>query len=84
MEIGPVGTVRLAPRVRARGEGLAPPAALEVEATVLTGEETYTPSVLRAAAGAEEDDGAAFENQADEESGPPANGGWRNRVNYFV
>ena len=83
MEIGPVASVRLAPRVRIRGEGLTPREALEVSSTVLTAEETYTPSVLRAAAGAEEDDSAGFENLADEDAAQWASAA-RRSVSYVA
>lgn len=56
MEISRVTGVRIVPMVRSREADLAMPGVFEVEYSSRTGDEAYTPSVTRAASGAEEEE----------------------------
>jgi hypothetical protein len=67
MEIGPVSGIRLVPAIRS-GEGASGiPTVPDVEWSARVGDETYTPTVARAAGGAEEDDGEELEGDPDAE-----------------
>jgi hypothetical protein len=56
MEIGPVNTVRIAPMVKSRETDLGLTDVYEIERSSRIGDETYSPSVSKAASGFEEDD----------------------------
>jgi hypothetical protein len=56
MEIGPVGSVRIAPMVKPRVADLGLTDVYEVERSSRTGDETYSPSGTKAASGYEDDE----------------------------
>jgi hypothetical protein len=56
MEISPVAAVRLTPTLRTKETDLGLTDVYEIERSSRTGDETYTPSGSKAAAGGEEDD----------------------------
>ncbi len=56
MEISPVSGVRIAPMIRSKVTDLGLTDVYETERSTRSGDETYTPSVARAASGFEEDE----------------------------
>jgi hypothetical protein len=56
MEISPVTGVRIAPMIRSKVTELGLTDIYETEHTSRSGDETYSPSVVRAASGFEEDE----------------------------
>lgn len=78
MEIGPVASVRIAPMVKPRESDLGLTDVYQVERSSRTGDETYSPSVPKAASGFEneEDTFDDLEDDLDEEpkARPTGNG----------
>ncbi|MGD0830070.1 MAG: hypothetical protein ABR907_03945 [Terracidiphilus sp.] len=64
MEISPISGVRIAPMIRSKDTDLGLTDVYEVERSSRTGDETYSPSLARAATGFEDDE-ESFENPED-------------------
>ena len=67
MEIGPVAAVRIAPIIRSKVTDLGLTDVYETEQSTRSGDETYSPSVARAASGFDEDE-EKFEELEDAEA----------------
>ncbi|MGA3008934.1 MAG: hypothetical protein ABSD72_01605 [Terracidiphilus sp.] len=72
MEISPVAGIRIAPMVRPREADLGLTDIYQVERSSRTGDETYSPSVAKAASGFEDDEDTLdeLEDDVDAESRP--------------
>ncbi len=70
MEISPIPGIRIAPLVRSQVTDLGLTDVYEIERSSRTGDETYTPSGVKAATGFEDDEDK-FDDLGDEEEAEP-------------
>jgi hypothetical protein len=88
MEISPISGVRIAPMIRSKETDLGLTDVYEIERSSRTDDETYSPSLTRAASGIEDDE-ESFENpdeslDDDLETVPKGRVAAKRRVNYLA
>jgi hypothetical protein len=88
MEISPISGVRIAPMIRSKETDLGLTDVYEIERSSRTGDETYSPSMARAATGFEEDE-ESFENPDEDldddlETVPKGRVAAKRQVNYLA
>jgi hypothetical protein len=84
MEISPVAAVRIAPMVRPREADLGLTDVYEVERSSRCGDETYSPSVTKAASGFEDDEDTFDEPEEDPEAEPRVRPTEHGKINRFA
>lgn len=88
MEISPISGVRIAPMIRSKETDLGLTDVYEIERSTRIGDETYSPSLARAATGFEDDE-ESFENpdeslDDDLETVPKGRVAAKRQVNYLA
>jgi hypothetical protein len=84
MEISPVAGVRIAPMVRPREADLGLTDVYEVERSSRCGDETYSPSVTKAASGFEDDEDTFDELEDGLEAEPRARPAGNGKISRFA
>lgn len=84
MEISPVANVRIAPMVRPREDDLGLTDVYEVERSSRCGDETYSPSVAKAASGFEDDEDTFDELEDDPEAEPRVRSTGNGKISRFA
>jgi len=84
MEISPVAGVRIAPMVRPKEADLGLTDVYEVERLSRTGDETYSPSVTKAASGFEDDEDTFDELEDDLEAEPRVRSTGNGKISRFA
>jgi hypothetical protein len=84
MEIGPVTSVRIAPMVRPREADLGLTDVYEVERSFRTGDETYSPSVTKAASRFEDDEDTFDELDDGLDAEPSARSVEKRKISRFA
>jgi len=84
MEISPVAGVRIAPMVRPREADLGLTDVYEVERSSRTGDETYSPSVTKAASGFEDEEDTLDELENDLDAEPRVRSDGNGKISRFA
>ncbi len=84
MEISPVAGVHIAPIVRPREADLGLTDVYEVERSSRTGDETYSPSMTKAASGFEDDEDTFDELEDDPDAEPRLRSAVNGKISRFA
>jgi len=84
MEISPVANVRIAPMVRPREADLGLTVVYDVERSSRCGDETYSPSVTKAASGFEDDEDTFDELEDDLDAEPRVRSTRNGKISRFA
>ncbi|MGA2276508.1 MAG: hypothetical protein ABSG00_02810 [Terracidiphilus sp.] len=84
MEIGPVTAVRIAPRMKPIEAELGLTDVIEIEHSSRTGDETYSPSGVKASTGFEDDEDTFEDLEDDPDAPPPVKAVASVQISYFA